>query len=163
MRNVLLLLKILAISLIGLIMQLVLHEYGHVVLALLTGNVISNVKFGIASYATINIVNGWSVPIISLGSFILPIGVCMLLGLFKNRTINMLVTVILAITMVQLFINAIAILVVKDSAVLQTYDLGLFITNLGVSGILVSIISFAILVMLGIWLANKLKKVVESF
>lgn len=162
MRNILLVIKIVTLSLIGLILQLLFHEYGHVVMAILTGNTISDVSVGSTSYTTIKVVNQWSVSIISLGAFILPIVVCLILNIFKNKTVNMLSAVILFVTIIQLAINAVAIMVVKNDAELQTYDLGILMVRLGVNGTLVAIGAFVVVITLCVWLVNKFKKVVAS-
>ena len=98
MRNVWFVLKFILACILGFVLQLTLHEMGHAVFALITGNEVVNVSLGIVSYAVVNVLNEWSIPVISVGSFVFPIVVCAFLALFRSEFVRCLSAVILTIT-----------------------------------------------------------------
>ena len=93
----------------------------------------ANIHIGIVSYAEIMVVNEWSVWIISIGAFVLPLIVCGVLSIWDCEFTGILSLVMLVITTIQLAINTVAIICVKDVATLQTYDLGVCITSGGLN------------------------------
>ena len=155
-------LKFIVACALGFFLQMFFHEMGHTVFALITGNKIMDINFGIVSYADIQVLNGWSLWIISIGSFVLPIIICLLLEIFHGEFIRFLSTVILTITTIQLGINAVAVLCVQDFKELQTYDLGICITNAGMNNIFVSVIALICVATLSIWIIHKIKRIVDE-
>lgn len=161
MRKIVFWLKFLVATLVGLVGQFALHEFGHALAALITGNEVVSIRFGIMSYAEINVINSWSIPIISVASFVLPILVCMLLEVIPLLFVKMTSSIILCITVVQLALNSFTVLFEKNVSVLNTYDLGLVVTNASVNNILLGIIALASTVILLTWLIFKMLRVAE--
>ena len=162
MRNVKFMLKFIFACVLAFLLQLTLHEMGHALFALITGNEVVDVIVSVVSYAEINVINAWSIPIISIGSFVLPIVVCVLMDFIPSEFVRMLTTVILTITMIQLGINAVAILCEKNIHNLQTFDLGLVVMNSSINNILLGVLSIIIVLMLIVWLGFKLKRIVQD-
>ncbi|MBQ8042956.1 MAG: hypothetical protein IJ272_02250 [Clostridia bacterium] len=162
MRKVLFILNFILACILGFFLQLLFHEMGHAIFALITGNEIMSINFGVVSYAEIQVLNHWSVWIISIGSFVFPIIVCLFFELFHNEFLRLLSTVVLTITTIQLGINAVAVLCVKDLSELQTYDLGICITSAGMNNIFVSIIALICVTLLSIWVIYKLKRIADN-
>ena len=162
MRNVWFVLKFILACILGFVLQLTLHEMGHAVFALITGNEVVNVSLGIVSYAVVNVLNEWSIPVISVGSFVFPIVVCAFLALFRSEFVRCLSAVILTITTIQLAINAVAILSVKDVSRLQTYDLGVCVASANWNNVILSVVSIITVITLIVWVISNLKKIVDE-
>lgn len=163
MRNIKFILKFVLACVLGLVLQLTLHEMGHALFAVITGNEVVDITIGIISYAEISVTNAWSVPLISIGSFILPIIVCVVIEFIPSIFTKMLNTVILVITTIQLGINSVAICFEQNYDVLQTYDLGILVTACNVNAIVVSAVTSLITIALTIWSVSKLIKIANEF
>jgi len=162
MRNVKFILKFVLACVIGIVLQLTLHEMGHALFAAITGNEIVDINIGVVSFATINVKNAWSIPVISIGSFVLPIIICAILEFIPCVFVKMLNTIILTITTIQLGINSVAVYFVKNHDTLQTYDLGVLITSGNANNILVGSIALIVTIALLVWCVCKLIKVADS-
>lgn len=149
-------------AVIGIWLQLFLHELGHALFAIITGNKVIGMSIGVTSFANIQIVNRWSIPIISIGAFILPVIFCGFIEVFKNLFTRMLSATILTMTIIQLGTNAIVVSSVRNSSTLSYYDLGIVVNNTDISILLVTFISICVVIALIVWLAFKTTKIVDS-
>ena len=123
-------------AILGLAIQLVLHEFGHMLFAIFTGNKVEVLSFGSSSYTGIKVINEKSIPIISLGAFILPVAFYIAMSFVKNIFVSLLNMYIGVITAIQLGINAIVILTTdKTSEMFNTYDLGMFVNATNLSNV----------------------------
>lgn len=149
-------------GILGLWLQLLLHELGHAIFAYLTGNKVSAIKIGLISYAEIAVANNLGIPIISLGAFILPIIITLLLLNCSNRyyVLNMTTISIGIITVIQIIINVFAIWS-KNTNNIDTYDLYIFIKNSGYNKYTVGIIAVIIACIILGKCFNKIKKVLK--
>ena len=158
-------LYILITAILGLILQLFLHEFGHMFFAICTGNKIETISFGSSSYTGIQVVDESSIAIISLGSFILPILFYIVMSFIKNMFISLLNMFVGVITALQLGINSIAIVITdKTSEVYNTYDLGIFVNATNINLVVCSMVALAIAICLLIFavyvgVKNILKKI----
>ena len=159
MRNLKFILKFVLACVLGFILQFTLHEMGHALFAFLTGNEVVDITFGVVSYATINVTNVGSIPFISIGAFVFPVMICMILEFIPCVFVKMLNTIILAITTIQLGINTVAISFIDNYELLQTYDLGIFITSCDANVILLAVTGAIATIGLLIWCVFKLIKV----
>lgn len=161
MRKTPFILKFIVVCVLGVLLQLTLHELGHATFAVITGNKLADIHIGVISYAEIMVVNEWSVWIISIGAFVLPIIVCGVLAVWDCEFTGILSLVMLVITTIQLAINSVAIICVKDVATLQTYDLGICITSGGINNLIVFCLSLIAVICLTLWIVNSFKKVAQ--
>ena len=130
--------------------------------AYFTENKVMDIKIGLISYAEIVIVNKLGIPIISLGAFILPIIIALLLLKCSIRyyVLNMTTISIGIITVIQIIINVFAIWS-KNTNNIDTYDLYIFIKNSGYNKYTVGIIAVIIAVIILGKCFNKIKKVLK--
>ena len=161
MRKIPFVLKFVIACVLGFLLQLTLHEFGHATFAVITGNKLADIHIGVVSYAEIRVVNQWSVWIISIGAFVLPLIVCGTLVVCNSEFTRILSLVMLVMTTIQLAINTVAIICIKDVATLQTYDLGICITSGGMNNIDIFIFSSIVVVCLSAWIVNCFKKIVQ--
>lgn len=161
MRKIPFVLKFIIACVIGFFIQLTLHELGHATFAVVTGNKLADIHIGVVSYAEIRVVNEWSVWIISIGAFVLPLIVCGILAVINCEFTRILSLLMLVITTIQLAINTVAIICVKDVTTLQTYDLGVCITSGGLNNLIVFVLSLIVVVCLVVWIANSFKKIAQ--
>lgn len=161
MRKAPFVLKFIVACVVGFLLQLTLHEFGHATFAAITGNKLANIHIGIVSYAEIMVVNEWSIWVISIGAFILPIIVCGILSIWDCEFTGILSLVMLVITTIQLAINTVAIICVKDVFALQTYDLGVCITSGGLNKLIVFSLSLIAVICLVLWIINSFKKIAQ--
>ena len=147
----------------ALILHTIIHEMGHIITAIITGNKIQSFSFGSESFAGINVVNFWSIPLISIGSFFLPVIVFIILSLFKKHFIKMLGIYIGFIAVIQAIINSVAILLLdKVSAEYNTYDLGILVNYTNCNPVIVSIISIVLSLIFVAILMYKLAKLINE-
>lgn len=161
MRKTPFVLKFIVECVVGFFLQLTLHELGHAIFALITGNKLANIHIGIVSYAEIMLVNQWGVWVISIGAFVLPLIVCGVLAVINCKFTRILSLLMLVITTIQLAINTVAVICIKDVSALQTYDLGVCITSGGLNNLIVFSLSLIVVVCLVVWIANSLKKIAQ--
>jgi len=161
MRKIPFVLKFIIACVLGFLLQLTLHELGHATFAVIAGNKLADIHIGVISYAEIMVVNEWSVWIISIGAFVLPLIVCAVLAVWNCEFTGILSLVMLVATTIQLAINTVAIICVKDVATLQTYDLGICITSGGINYLIVFVLSLIVVVCLLGWAVNSFKKIAQ--
>ena len=90
MRNLKFILKFVLACVLGFVLQFTLHEMGHALFAFLTGNEVVDITFGVVSYATINVTNVDSIPFISIGAFVFPVMICMILEFIPYVFVKMI-------------------------------------------------------------------------
>ena len=160
MRKIPFALKYIIACIVGFFLQFILHEMGHAIFALITGNKVVEIHLGIISYAEIMVVNKWSIWLISIGSFVFPLVICSILDALPFEFTKALNIVVLVITTIQLIINATAIICVRDWNVLKTYDLGICVTTANMNSVVVSIVSFVVVAYLVFWIVRNFKKII---
>ena len=153
---------LMVITFLSIFIFLFLHELGHSLFALITGNEVKGIMVGEISYAYINMKNMWSVPLISIGSFILPLIICGVLSLFKNKYIRVLNISFLVSTISQLILNAVVIMFGKSDQTLNEYDLGIFIKATGFNEFVVGIIALCIVCIIAFWCLQIVKRFVND-
>lgn len=122
MRKAVVILKLIFAGILGFVLQLFFHEAGHAIFALITGNRVIGLNFGVVPYAEIQILERWSIWIISIASFVFPIIMCLVFELFRGEFMRILTAMILTITTIQLGINSVAVILLEDFYELKTYD-----------------------------------------
>lgn len=145
-------LKTMFAGILGLWLQLLLHELGHALLAIIRGNEVEKIKIGIMSYAEIKVENTASIPIISLGAFILPLCVVIIFQKVDSKRyfINMTRSMVCMVTLIQLLINIFAMLSKNVSeTMLNTFDLYIFISNTEYNKYMVIAICFMVVILIG--------------
>lgn len=155
--------EILIASVLGIWLQLLLHEAGHALFAILSKGKIVGVKIGIVSYVDVFVKNKSDFIIISIGAYIfLYVIWLMLYFINENRFfINMLRTIIFICTTIQLAINTAIIFILDNSRVLE-YDIGKFIYYSNINKYLVCGILIAIIITTSICEILKIIKVYDK-
>lgn len=162
MRDVLFFIKIIIIAILGIAAQLILHEAGHMLVAVLTGNTINAASFAITSFTSIKINNAWSISYISLGAFVLPLFICAVFSAVKNKYVVLFTSIVLTATAIQLVMNAWAVLFVNGKE-LSKYDLGLYMANTGHNPIAISCIAIIVTFLLIAWLGLKVREFINMY
>ena len=141
---------------IAFVLQLFLHELGHVVFAIITGNKVEEFSIASSSYTGVNVSNLNSIPLISIGSFILPIAFCIAICFLKSNFLIFLNIYVGVITSIQLGINGISLLTVDNtSPYYNTYDLQMFVNSTNFNPIVVCVISLVIAMVLAFLVISK--------
>lgn len=145
-RKILKPISLFASLLLALVLNLVLHELGHLIVAILTGNKVGALSYGVQSYVGIQVINSWSAPIISIGSFLLPAVIALTVFVFcKNRVIpNLIIMPLAALLGLNIIMNSVVSFV--GSANETTWDLLMFIqyANLELYKYIVGVVSLII-------------------
>ena len=159
-RTLVTIIELIIASFLGLWLQLFLHEAGHAIFAMIAKNRIVDFKLGLLSYVEVNVTNPKSILLITLGAFVVPFILSIILFKFKSLFLNFLALVVGSVTWFQLAINLFVVISETNYMKLKTYDFGLLL-NYGYSrnNMILLVLVLAIIMML-ILIKNLNKKII---